>query len=122
MFIYVHLTQEKNWHLVKAAITTHTNSFSKQQEHKGMISPNDKMIVTSLLHQPNAKNLTKGIIKKENQIETNNSTFLIKDLKIQDIFKDKDGEEGNSVTDELIMEISQLLKLVIIVTARTVEL
>ena len=70
------------------------------------------MTVTSLLHQLNAENLTGGIIKKENQIETNNSTLLIKDLKMSNIFKDKDNKEGNNVTDKFIDEVSQLLVLV----------
>jgi len=37
MFTHIHLTQEKSWHLVKAIIAIHINSFSEQQEHKGMI-------------------------------------------------------------------------------------
>jgi len=65
MFTHIHLIQKKNWHSVRKAIATHTNSFSKQQEQKGIISPNKKMIVTSLLHQLNAKNLTGGIIIKK---------------------------------------------------------
>ena len=70
-----------------------------------MISPNNKMTVISLLCQPDAKDLTKSIIKKENQIKTNNSTPLIKDLKMQDIFKDENEEERDSVMDELITEV-----------------
>ena len=46
------------------------------------------------------------MIREEDQIETETSTLLINDLEIQDIFKDKNDEEGNSVTDELIMEVS----------------
>ena len=63
------------------------------------------MTVTSLLHQLNAENLTRGIIKKKDQIEPNDNTPLIKNLKISDIFKNKNDEEGNSVMDELIMEV-----------------
>jgi len=50
IFICIHLTQEKNWHLVKEVIITHTNSFLKQQEQEGIILLNKKMIVTSLLY------------------------------------------------------------------------
>ena len=74
-----------------------------------MILLNKRMIVTSLLHQLNAENLIGGIIKKENQIKNNNSTPLIDDLEISDIFKDKDNKEGNGVTDKLINEVLQLL-------------
>ena len=112
MFICVHLTQEKDWCPIREVITTHTNSFSEQ---KGMISPNKRITVTSLLHQPDAEDLIKNIIRKEEQIKTNNSTPLIKDLEMSDIFKDKDNEEGNNVTDELITEVSQLLELVTVI-------
>ena len=87
-----------------------------------MISLSNKMTVTSLLHQLNAKDLTGGMIKKENQIETNNNTPLIKDLEISNIFKDKNNKEGNSVTDKLVTEVSQLLKLVTVVAKHTAEL
>ena len=70
------------------------------------------MTVISLLYQLNAEDLTGDIIKKENQIKTNNSTPLIKDLKISNIFKNKNNEEGNSVIDKLIKKVLQLLVLV----------
>ena len=105
MFTHIHLTQKKGWRPVKAAIAIHTNSFLKQQEHKGIISLNNRITVTSLLCQLNAEDLTEDIIKKENQIETNNSTPLIKDLEISNIFKNKDNEKGNSVMNELITEV-----------------
>ena len=98
--------QEKSWHLVKKTIITHTNSFSKQQKHKNIISLSKRMIFTSLLHQLNAKDLTRGIIRKKNQIEIDNSTPLIKDLEMSDIFKDKDNKKGNDVIDKLITEVS----------------
>jgi len=112
MFTCVHLMQEEDWHLVKEVIAIHTNSFSKQQEYKGMISFNKRIIITSLLCQLNTEDLTGGIIKKEDQIKDNNSTPLINDLKMSDIFKDKDNEKGNGVMDELLDEVSQLLVLV----------
>ena len=80
------------------------------------------MTVISLLCQPNAENLTEGIIKKENQIETNNSTPLIEDLEMSNIFKDKNNKEGNSVMDELITKVSQLLELVIVIAEHAAEL
>ena len=122
MFTYIHLTQEKGWHLVGEIITIHTNSFSEQQEQKGIISPNKRMTVTSLLHQLNAEDLIKDIIRKENQIETSNSTPLIKNLEMSDIFEDKNDKEGNSVTDKLIIEVSQLLELVQVIATHTMEL
>ena len=87
-----------------------------------MISLSDKMIVTSLLHWLNAKDLTKGMIRKEDQIKTNNSTPLIKDLEMSNIFKNKNNKEGNSVMDELIIEVSWLLELVAVIAEHAVEL
>ena len=43
--------------------------------------------------------------QKEDQIEIKSGTPLIKDLKISNIFKDKDSKEGNSVIDKLINEV-----------------
>ena len=77
-----------------------------------MISLSERITVTSLLHQLDVEDLTGGIIRKEDQIETNNSTPLIKDLEMSDIFKDKDNKKGNGVTDKLLEEVSQLLVLV----------
>ena len=50
MFTHIHLTQKESWHLIKKAIAIYTNSFSKQQKQKGMILPNNRMTVISLLH------------------------------------------------------------------------
>ena len=80
------------------------------------------MIITSLLHWLNANDLTGDIIKKENQIKTNDSTPLIKDLKISNIFKDKDDEEGNSVINKLIMKILWLLELVTVIAEHATKL
>ena len=41
---------------------------------------------------------------------------------MSNIFKDKDNEEGNGVTDVLITEVSQLLELVAIVTEHATQL
>jgi len=41
-----------------------------------------------------------GIIRREDhQIELGNTTPLIDNLEMQDVFKDKDGERGDGVTD-----------------------
>jgi len=77
-----------------------------------MISPNNKITVTSLLYQLNTKDLTKDIIREKDQIKTNNNTSLIKDLEMSNIFKDKNNKKGNSVIDELINKVLWLLVLV----------
>jgi len=105
IFTHIHFMQKEGWQLVKKLIITHTNFFSSQQEQKGIISPNNRITVTSLLYQLNAKNLTKSIIKEKDQMKIKNSTFLIKNLKIQNIFKDKDDKKGNNVIDELIVKV-----------------
>ena len=49
MFVYVHLMQKENWQLIGEAIAIYTSFLFLQQKHKGIISPNDKMIVINLL-------------------------------------------------------------------------
>jgi len=65
MFTCIHSTQEDGWHPIGTAIATHTNTFSTQQEQGGMTSPSKRITVTSLLHQSEAEDLIKGIIKNE---------------------------------------------------------
>ena len=77
-----------------------------------MILPNNRITVTSLLHWLNAENLTEDMIRKEDQIKDNNNTPLINNLKISNIFKDKNNKERNNVTDKFINKVSQLLVLV----------
>ena len=111
MFTCVHSMQEDGWRLVGEAIITHTNAFSTQQEQEGITSLSKRMTVTSLLCQSEAEDLIEDIIRnKEQQIESGNTTPLIDDLKIQEVFKDKDGEEGGSVMD-LINALIDLLSL-----------
>jgi len=58
------------------------------------------MTVTSLLQQSETEDLIGDIIREEDhQIESGNTTPLINNLEIQDIFKDKDEKRGDSVTD-----------------------
>jgi len=111
MFARVHSTHEEGWQPVEAAIVTHTNFFSTQQEHKGITSLSKRMIVTSLLWQSEAEDLIGGIIKEEDhQIELGNTTPLIDDLEMQDVFEDKDGRRGDGVMD-LINGLVELLSL-----------
>ena len=65
MFANIHSAQKEGWHSVREVIVTHTNSFSEQQEQEGMISLSNRIIVTSLLCQPKAEDLTRDIIKKK---------------------------------------------------------
>jgi len=52
-----------------------------------------------------------GIIReKDHQIELGNTTPLINNLEMQDVFKDKDEERGDGVTD-LINGLVDLLSL-----------
>jgi len=122
MFAYIYSTQEEGWQPVREAIVMHTNPFSKQQEQEGIISPSNKMTVTSLLCRLDAEDLIGGIIKEENQIKIETSTPLINNLEMQDIFKGKDDKEGNGVTDRLITEVSQLLELVTVIAAYAAEM
>jgi len=111
MFTHIHLTHKEGWRPVRAIIITHTNFFSTQQEHKGITSLNKRMTVTSLLQQSEAEDLIKSIIKKEDhQIEPGNTTPLINNLEMQDVFKDKDKERGDGVID-LINGLVDLLLL-----------
>jgi len=58
------------------------------------------MIVTSLLQQSETEDLIKGIIrKKDHQIESGNTTPLIDDLEMQDVFEDKDEKKRDGVID-----------------------
>ena len=65
-----------------------------------MTLPSKRITVTSLLCQSEAEDLMGGIVRNEDkQIESGNTTPLIDDLEMQDVFKDKDGKRGDSVTD-----------------------
>ena len=100
MFTQVHLIQEDSWHPVRETIITHTNTFLTQQEQDGIILLKERMVVTSWLQQLEAENLIRGIIRnKDHQNESGNTTPLINNLEMQEVFKDKDGKRGNSVID-----------------------
>jgi len=69
------------------------------------------MTVTSLLQQSKAEDLIGDIIKeKDHQIKSGNTTPLINNLEMQDVFKDKDEKKGNGVID-LINGLIDLLSL-----------
>ena len=69
------------------------------------------MIVTSLLYWSEAEDLIGSIIKEEDhQIESGNTTLLIDNLEMQDVFEDKDGRRGDGVMD-LISGLVDLLLL-----------
>jgi len=111
MFIYIHSVQEEDWWPVGKTITTHTSFFSTQQEHNGIVLPNNQIVVTTHAYFTDADK--RGIRnQEEDKIEIETNTPLIKDLKISNIFKDKDDKEGNSVIDKLLDKVSQLLVLV----------
>ena len=76
-----------------------------------MTSPSKRIVVISLLHQSDAEDLIGGIVRnKIKQIELGNTTPLINDLEMQEVFKDKDGKRGGSVMD-LICGLVDLLLL-----------
>jgi len=111
MFTCIHLTQEEGWQPVGVAIAIYTNFFSLQQEHNSITSFNKKMIVTSLLQWSETEDLIEDIIrKKDHQIKSGNTTPLINDLEMQDVFKNKDEERGDDVTN-LISRLVDLLSL-----------
>ena len=58
------------------------------------------MVVISQLWWSETEDLIKDIIRnKDYQNESGNTTPLINNLEMQEVFKDKDGERGGSVTD-----------------------
>ena len=58
---------------------------------------------------------------EDHQIEIKNTISLVNDLKMQDVFKDKDGKEGSNITN-LMEEVLQLLRLVEIVSQQIKDL
>jgi len=104
MFACIHLAQKEGWWLINKTIATHTSFFFAQQKHNSIISPNNQIIVTTHAHFIDTD---KGGIRnqKENKTEIKTSTPLIKDLKISNIFKNKDNKEKNGVMDKLINEV-----------------
>ena len=65
MFACIHSTHKESWRPVGTAIVTHTNFFSLQQEHEGMILLNKRITVTSLLQWSEAEDLIEGIIREK---------------------------------------------------------
>ena len=76
-----------------------------------MISPNKRIIITSLLQQSETEDLIKDIIREEDhQIKSGNTTPLIDNLEMQDVFKDEDKKRRDGVID-LISGLVDLLSL-----------
>ena len=50
MFACVHLVQEEGWQPVGETITTHTSFFSTQQEHNGIVLPNNQIVAITYAH------------------------------------------------------------------------
>ena len=63
------------------------------------------MIVTSLLHQLDAEDLTRDIIRKEDQIKNNNSTPLINDLPKAEWLKKIKEEKPNGVIKQFKLQV-----------------
>jgi len=73
--------------------------------------PNNQIVAITCAHFTDTDE--RGIRnQKEDKIETETSTPLIKDLEMSNIFKDKDDEEGNSIIDKFFNKVLQLLVLV----------
>jgi len=65
-----------------------------------MTSLSKRITITSLLCQSETEDLIGDIVRNKNgQIKSGNTTPLINDLEMQDVFKNKDRERGGSVTD-----------------------
>ena len=76
-----------------------------------MILLSKRITVISLLCWSKAEDLIGGTIKEEDhQIELRNTTPLINDLEMQDVFEDKDEKKGDGVID-LISGLVDLLLL-----------
>ena len=64
-----------------------------------MISPNKRITVTSLLQQSETEDLIGDIIREKDQIESGNTTPLIDNLEMQDVFKNENKKRGDGVID-----------------------
>ena len=66
-----------------------------------MILPSDRINITVQVRRLEHNNLIGGIIsnKKDYQIAQKDTTPLINDLEITDVFENKNREEGAGVTD-----------------------
>ena len=103
MFAEVHSEQEEGWRLEGAAIVIQTNFLLAQREQVNIISPSDRITTTTQAWWCTCgNNRYRGIISYLAQTDANKegSTIpLIDNLKITEVFKDKDKKEGASVTD-----------------------
>ena len=75
-----------------------------------MTLPSKRITVTSLLCWSEAEDLIEGIVRnKDRQIESGNTTPLINDLEMQEVFEDKDKKRGGSVMDLINRLVDVLL-------------
>ena len=82
MFNLVHSAQEEGWQPKGAIITIHTNPFNTQQEQVGMISLSKRITATTQARRSDAEDLTGGIRNTGHQNNSENSTPLIADLRV----------------------------------------
>ncbi len=64
MFTFVHLAQKEGWRLDRATIAIQMSPFLTQQEQKGIISPNNKMVKIKQVRRSEAQDLIKSIKNK----------------------------------------------------------
>jgi hypothetical protein len=109
MFDLVHSAQEEGWRPEGATIATHTNPFDTQREQVGMISPSERITATTRARRSDAEDLTGGIRNTGHQNDSESSTPLIAELRVDWTFEDEAEEEGASVTD-LVLSALRLLR------------
>jgi hypothetical protein len=109
MFDLVHSAQEEGWRPEGATIATHTNPFDTQREQVGMISPSERITATTRARRSDAEDLTGGIRNTGHQNDSESSTPLITELRVDWTFEDEAEEEGASVTD-LVLSALRLLR------------
>ena len=110
MFAFVHLAQEEGWRPEGDTIATYTNPAFEQREQEGMISLSNRIVRIRQARHLKAKDLMAGIRSEDHQIKLKGTAPWINDLRIKDIFKNKNKEEGISVID-LINGLVEILRL-----------
>ena len=74
-----------------------------------MTLPSDSMVDTMRARRLDAVDLTGGIRDTGHQIKSGNATPLINNLEIGSIFEDEDKEEGDGITD-LVLLVLRILR------------
>ena len=103
IFDLVHSKQEEGQRLNRVIIIIYTNPFSEQREQGPIIMPVKRINAIVQARRCKCKEEdTLGIISKDiNQINQTDIIPLVDDLEMLGIFKNKDKEEGDSVTNSL---------------------